>query len=244
MSNRSGLVGAPWFLLLFAFASPMVAQTRAPAPAAFAQRGPVAAASLPVGDWLSAEIARRWSVAADKVELDWGDTPARLIARPADGADLSGGTTDSWVLTIPADGDDASRRLLVRAGVQRALPVAAHEIPRGQMIGDSDVAWADRVEWGPPGAQHDDPVGMQAQRRIPTGETLVEPTVLPGPWVESRDPVEVLFQKGRVTIALRGTALGDGRPGERVHVRLEDGRRVQGRAIGPGRVSLEAGGDR
>ena len=243
MSNRVGWVLAGCVLLLTS-ASPIVGQTRAPAPAAFAQRDLVAAAPLPVGDWLVAEIARRWSIAPDKVQLDWGDTPARLMDRPAEGADLSGGTTDSWVLSLPADGADASRRLLVRAGARRSLPVAAHEIPRGQMIGDADVTWADRVEWGPPGAKHVDPVGMQAQRRIPTGETLVEPTVLPGPWVESRDPVEVLFQKGRVTIALRGTALGDGRPGERVHVRLEDGRRVQGRAIGPGRVSLEAGGDR
>lgn len=244
MSNRVTWSRAGLGVLIMAFASPAVGQTRAPAPATFAQRLPATTSALSVGDWLSAEVARRWSVDPSKVELDWGDTPSRLLERSAVEVDLSGGNSDSWMVTLPANEADGSRRLLVRAGVRRPLPVAAREIARGQMLQDDDITWADRVEWGPPGAELDDPVGMQAQRRIPTGETLVEPTVLPGPWVESRDPVEVLFRKGRVTIALRGTALGDGRPGEQVHVRLEDGRRVQGRAIGPGRVALEAGGDR
>lgn len=244
MSMRSLRFGARCVVLLIALAIPASAQTRAPAPATFAQRSSVERVTAPVADWLAGEVARRWSVDAAKIALDWGDTPARLRARPAEGADLSGGSADTWVLALPADGSDASRRVLVRAGVHRSVPVAAREIARGETLAADDIRWEERVEWGPPGARPDDPVGMRAERRISTGETLAEPTVLPGPWVESRDPVEVLFQKGRVTIALRGTALADGRPGERVHVRLEDGRRVQGRAIGPGRVSLEAGGDR
>ncbi len=241
MSARAGV----WATALSVFVvAPVTGQSRAPAPAEFASLPGAPAPEVAVADWLPAEIARRWSVAASRIEVDWGDTPARLIARGSRGATLSGGATDGWVLTLPADGADAARRLLVRVGVQSPMPVAAHEIDRGSMIGDDDVRWTSQTVWGPPTPAADDPVGMQAQRRVSTGAPLLAPTVLPGPWVRSRDPVEVMFEKGRVTIALRGTALADGRPGERVHVRLEDGRRIQGRAIAPGRVALDPGGDR
>lgn len=223
-------------------AAPVQAQ-RAPAPAALASRdAPVADATL--ADWLPGEIARRWAVAADRIELDWGDTPARIRARAAEGAELAGGTTGAWTVSVPAHADDGPRRVLVQAGLRTRVPTAARELSRGAELTTDDVVWREQVIWGPPGAPLTDPVGLRSQRRISTGETLEEPSVAPGPWVESRDPVEVVYERGPVTIALRGTALADARPGERVHVRLEDGRRVQGRTVGPGRVALDAGGDR
>lgn len=245
MTNRPFVrAGGVWFALLAVCATPVTGQSRAPAPAEFASLPGSVSNEVSVGRWLLGEVAQRWSVAPARLEVDWGDTPTRLVARAAQGASVSGGSTETWVLTLPADGADASRRLLVRVGVRRPTPVAAREITRGAMIGEADVRWVSQTMWGPPTADATDPVGMQAQRRVSTGDPLIEPAVLPGPWVRSRDPVEVLFQKGQVTIGLRGTALADGRPGERVHVRLEDGRRVQGRAIAPGRVALDPGGDR
>lgn len=221
-----------------------VAGQRAPVPAELLHRGAATESAVALAEWLPREIARRWSVDVQRVELDWGDTPTRLRRRSAESPDLNGGTTDTWTVAVPADGDDGPRRLLIRAGLRTSTPVAARELPRGTELVAGDVAWREQVVWGPPAGDPTDPVGLRTQRRIATGESLLEPAVAPGPWVESRDPVEVVFEKGPVTIALRGTALADAQPGERVHVRLEDGRRVQGRTIGPGRVALDAGGDR
>lgn len=240
---RAVLVFAAAILASGFAAVPARAQSpRPPAVATFAAATSVSGA--PIGPWLRAEIARRWAVAPARVELDWGDTPARIQDRPSADAELVGGAADQWVLTLPADADDGPRRVLIRAGVLRATPVATRELDRTAELGPDDVSWTDQVEWGPPQPPAPDPIGQRAQRRIRTGEALLAPAVGPGPWVESRAPVEVVFQKGRVTIALRGTALADALPGERVHVRLEDGRRVQGRATGPGLVALDVGGDR
>ncbi len=230
-------------ILAAAPVAPAQAQ-RAPAPAALASRDVPSAEAAPLSEWLTGEIGRRWAVAPGRIELDWGDTPARIRARAADGAELTGGTTGAWTVSVPAQGDDGPRRVLVQAGLRTRVPAAARELSRGTELTSDDVVWREDVIWGPPGAPATDPVGLRSQRRISTGEALVEPAVAPGPWVESRDPVEVVYERGPVTIALRGTALADARPGERVHVRLEDGRRVQGRTVGPGRVALDAGGDR
>lgn len=230
--------------LMIALAAPASGQVRAPAPAQLVASAESAPAAITLAQWLPTEIAQRWALEADRVEVDWGDTPARVRDRIAAGAELAGGATDSWVLTVPAGDGDAARRVRIDVGVRTLVPIAARELARGTTLAESDLRWTERVVAGPPRGDAIDPVGMRTQRRVSTGEVLDGPAIAPGPWVEARDPVEVVFEKGLVSIALRGTALAEGLPHENVHVRLEDGRRVQGRAVAPGRVALDAGGNR
>ncbi|MEK9509606.1 flagellar basal body P-ring formation chaperone FlgA [Gemmatimonadota bacterium Y43] len=241
MSTRFAPLGAGALVLAVAF--PVAAQ-RAPAPAALVASAETVPAAVTLAEWLPAEIGQRWAIESHRIEIDWGDTPARVRERAAAGADLSGGASESWVLTVPAGDGDATRRVRIDVGIRTRVPVAARELARGTDLADTDVRWTERVVPGPPKGETADPSGLRTQRRVSTGEVLEEPAVAPGPWIESRDPVEVVFEKGRVSIALRGTALGEGLPGENVHVRLEDGRRIQGRVVAPGRVALDAGGNR
>ncbi len=225
-------------------ALPLPAQLRAPAPAAMVSAAEVVPPAPTVDQWVVDEIARRWFVSPHRVEIDWGDTPARLRTRVAEGADLVGGATEGWVLALPPVGDDPARRLRIDVGLRTDVPLAAREIARGTDLTEADVTWVERVVPGPPRGAPADPVGQRARRRVATGEPLDGAAVAPAPFVTARDPVEVVYQKGAVSIALRGTALADGLPGEPVHVRLEDGRRIQGRAVAPGRISLDTGGHR
>lgn len=224
-------------------ALPLQAQ-RAPAPATLVATVETGSPAQSLESWLPEEVARRWGLDPSRIDIDWGDTPARVQQRAATGSDLSGGATEGWVVSVPAGEGDGARRIRIDAGVRTEVPIATRELDRGTDLTASDVSWSQRVVWGPPRGDTPDPVGQRTQRRVSTGEVLVGPAVAPGPWISPRDPVEVVFEKGRVSIALRGTALGEGLPGENVHVRLEDGRRIQGRAVAPGRVALDAGGNR
>jgi len=52
--------------------------------------------------------------------------------------------------------------------------------------------------------------------------------------------VRVTWRRGGVTLAMDGTALGAAAVGQRVRVRTETGRRLEGVAVGPALVQIEA----
>jgi flagella basal body P-ring formation protein FlgA len=80
--------------------------------------------------------------------------------------------------------------------------------------------------------------GMSTRRRVQLGELLRTVDLKPTPLVRRGQPVELVLQRGLVTVTARGIARQEGRRGQIVTVRNEvNGKLVTGRVVGPGVVA-------
>jgi flagellar basal body P-ring formation protein FlgA len=118
--------------------------------------------------------------------------------------------------------------------------VAARAIARGTVLTAEDILTTPHAEQ----QGHEVAVGWVARRRIAEGEALRAPAVAPPRMVESGQPVRVTYTAGGVELSMRGTALGSAAAGERVLVRIDARRRMEGIAVAAGVVSLEDNGRR
>lgn len=184
-------------------------------------------------------VAARWKVAPESVRFEWLDprdsaAPAPAIAaRPA--GDPAAGP--EWLITL-ADGARARR---VRAGVLIAEPHAARDIARGSTLGAADIAADSVVRWGapPPSASREiAAAGWVAHSTILAGALLRAPAVTPPPAVHAGDTVRVIWRGASVVASARGRAAATVAPGEAVAVRLDNGQRIEGRALRPGWVLI------
>ncbi len=211
----------------------------------------IAVAGLPVGaQERDGEPALdvRWALAVQVAEA-WGTAPASVrLEVPADAPALADsvaiepGSGERWVATF-FTGDHLVRRF-VRVGLEQQVPVAASVLPRDHIVTDEDLVTGTRVVWGPPAAPSPDPRGWRTHRRIEAGDALVEPSVRPPLLVRGGDDVEAVFTRGGVVLTIRAEALSSARSGEWVRVRMPSGKRMEGRAMGPGRVVLDTGANR
>jgi len=115
--------------------------------------------------------------------------------------------------------------------------VAARQIARGAAITAADI----RHEAGRPTGVADDAAvapGWVARRVIAEGEPLREPAVGRPPLIRAGEEVDAVWSEGGITLLVRGTAIGAAGAGERVLVRIDGRRRLQGTAIAPGRVRI------
>jgi flagella basal body P-ring formation protein FlgA len=148
-------------------------------------------------------------------------------------------STRRWIVTLW--GPDGPVRRLARVGVVGETAVASRRLERGHEVDEPDLRREFRVHWDrtqPP----IDPVGMVTTRVVEEGEGLVPPSVRAPLLFNGGESVQALFEQGRVQLRLQATALGSARWGEAVHVRLSSGKRMSGRAVGPGLVRLTPGG--
>ena len=101
----------------------------------------------------------------------------------------------------------------------------------GRHIGpaEADVAHTVTVHWGAP-PREGAPVGAGwvTRRVIAAGEALRPPAVAPPVLVNAGEPVQVVARRGNVELTLRARAASSAAAGERVTVRTEAGRRLQG----------------
>ena len=131
--------------------------------------------------------------------------------------------------------------LLLSAGTaaaqtaQPAVPTAARALPRGYALTAEDLVHAE----GPPAAT-DDLVGpgWVTRRAVRAGEPLREPTVAPPPVVLAGEAVEAVWAEGGIEVRVRGTALATAAAGQRVAIRTENRRRIEGVAVAPGEVRI------
>jgi flagella basal body P-ring formation protein FlgA len=80
--------------------------------------------------------------------------------------------------------------------------------------------------------------GMTAQSPITAGEDLRLAQIRPEPLVRQGESVELILERGGVSVTMRGTARENGIQGEMVYVRNElDGRLIRARVTGQGRLS-------
>ncbi|MDX2185042.1 MAG: flagellar basal body P-ring formation chaperone FlgA [Gemmatimonadaceae bacterium] len=116
-------------------------------------------------------------------------------------------------------------------------PVAARVIPRGRILTDDDIAEVPATAGERPMARR--PVsGWISRRLIAAGEPLREPSVTPPVDLLPGDTVKAVRRSGGVTLALRGTALQSASIGDKVAVRVDAKRRLEGTLTAPRLVVL------
>lgn len=116
--------------------------------------------------------------------------------------------------------------------------VAARDLARGETLAAGDIASAA----APAGAAAAPAsvVGWTTRRVISEGEPLLPPAVAPPDLVKAGDPVEAVWRGRTIQLRVKGTAAGSAALGERVLVRVDARRRLEGVVIGPALVELES----
>lgn len=129
--------------------------------------------------------------------------------------------------------------LLAMLALPQALsaqgPVAARDLPRGAVLGTGDIAFSGTR---PDSASGNERVGWVTRRVITAGEALREPAVSPPELVKAGETVDVVWSDGSMQVRARGQATRSGGMGDRISVRIDQRRRLEGVVAGPGLVSL------
>ncbi|HWH82079.1 MAG TPA: flagellar basal body P-ring formation chaperone FlgA [Burkholderiaceae bacterium] len=114
------------------------------------------------------------------------------------------------------------------------------DLPAGHVLTPDDVARA-RVDVAalngaaPPSAEL---VGLRLRRTLHAGTALSAAALEDTPLVARGDDVTLELRSGGVVVESRATALGDGRAGQEVRVRVTGSETLRGRVIGAGRLAL------
>jgi flagellar basal body P-ring formation protein FlgA len=119
----------------------------------------------------------------------------------------------------------------------RKVAVATHALARGAVLGAGDFTYRDTtvrfsLDTNTVAA------GWVTRRVIAAGEVLRVPAVEAPTLVSANQPVELEYEDQNVRLTVRGTATRRGSMGERVEVRTEQGRRMEGVVVAPGRVRI------
>ncbi|MEP6619467.1 MAG: flagellar basal body P-ring formation chaperone FlgA [bacterium] len=142
--------------------------------------------------------------------------------------------------------------VLAQTSEKRAprVAVASHEIARGIVLSHTDIGYVPSLRPANPGAlvasaqaiepatESDSLVGWMTRRLITAGEPLRSPAVTPPQLVKSGDVVDVVFQSESVSVTMRGKATRSAAIGERITVRMDNQRRLDGTVIALGRVRV------
>lgn len=118
------------------------------------------------------------------------------------------------------------------------VPVATRTIARGAVLTANDFEYRDTTFRGPADTNKV-AAGWVTRRTIEIGEVLRAPAVEAPTVISANSPVQVEFSDGGVTLTVAGTATRNASLGERVPVRMEFGKRVEGTVIAPGRVRID-----
>ena len=129
------------------------------------------------------------------------------------------------------------------------VAVASHEIARGVILTPADIGYFPSAVFRAAGgaqapavlelaAAGDTLVGWMTRRLITVGEPLRAPAVMPPVLVKSGDVVDVVYESDGVSVTMRGKATRAAANGERVIVRMDNQRKLEGTVVGPGRVRV------
>jgi flagella basal body P-ring formation protein FlgA len=133
------------------------------------------------------------------------------------------------------------------------VAVAAHDLARGATLGVADIAYANRgalpgrAAHGPaaspaaalePAGAEDPLVGWMTRRVIAAGEPLRAPAIVAPQLVKTGDLVEVVWGQDGIVVTMRGRATRSAAVGERIAVRMDAQRKLEGTVVAPGRVRV------
>ncbi|MBA4070819.1 MAG: flagella basal body P-ring formation protein FlgA [Gemmatimonas sp.] len=136
-----------------------------------------------------------------------------------------------WLLLLATAVPSAHAQASAATGTS-AAPQATRDLGRGHVLAASDIR-ADAPD--PQGPQL---VGWITRRVVRAGEPLRAPAIAPAPLVRAGTPVTVQFVTAGLTVAREGTALTTGAFGDRVHIRLDEHRSLDGVVAGPSMVRI------
>ncbi|TVR50650.1 MAG: flagella basal body P-ring formation protein FlgA [Gemmatimonadales bacterium] len=192
---------------------------------------------------VESEVARRWSVDAAHLVLEWGAGRAGDSGAPLHVELVGSGAGGAWIVDVT--GEVGLERWSFRAGVVTERWTAARELLRGHVLAEEDLQRETVVRWGPPSERGEAPEpGWVTRRGIREGEEVRRPLAAPPELVRPGEPVEVRVRRGAVTLLLVGEARNAGAMHDRIRVRLPTGRMVVGRLGNGGVVEIEHGTDR
>ncbi len=191
--------------------------------------------------WVRAALAEQWGVLPEALVLEWGTPRGGTLPEGLAPVGLLGSGRDGRLVVSlgPAAGGKESFSLLLRAGVSSLQMVSSRTLERGEALKEGDVEYQTLTRWGPPeGSERSPEVGWIPQRRIAKGEALRSPMLRPPLLVVSGQPVRAVWAGSGVEVALQGTAVSSGSMGDRVFLRTDSGRRLEGVVDGPGLVRI------
>lgn len=146
---------------------------------------------------------------------------------------VSSGQAQSGLAQAPAPA-------AVAAGVA-TYPVAARDLARGEVLAQTDIR---HLAFPDDEVPRDDApasvLGWTTRRVISAGEPLRPPAVSPPDLVRAGETVQAVYRGRTIVLRVTGTAAGSAAMGERVLVRVDARRRLEGVVIGPGLVQLES----
>jgi len=232
-STRFGIVPALLGLLL-AIPSQGLSGSDAKAPVA---QDPFQKAQAAVLALLSAH----WEVEEGELFLEWGEAALKAIPQRFNVVELLGsGGKGHWVVAFDdVGGEDGRVQLVLKAGVYVPVPVARRPLSRGKTLEEGDIRYESQLRWGDP--RDREPMaetGWEVRRPLRTDEVLERPAVAPPKVVHSGKPVQIVWERGALSVTVIGRAAGTAEMGETVYVRTESGQRLRGIASGPGRVRI------
>jgi flagella basal body P-ring formation protein FlgA len=157
---------------------------------------------------------------------------ALLAASPAGAQELAAAGPGATAPTVGKAAPSAATWLVAARDLERGETLTAEDFTRVPVPADAGA-----------GAGDDAPqelIGWKTRRVIAEGEPLRAPAVAPPDLVNAGEPVEAVFRGRTVVLRVKGTAAGSGAMGERVLVRIDARRRLEGVVIGPALVELES----
>jgi flagella basal body P-ring formation protein FlgA len=186
---------------------------------------------------VAAAFGARWHVAPRDVRLVWGRATGAGVPDPTAGFVLLPAGGGWFSLVVPARGAPDTVHWPVRAGVAESVLVARHALARNVALAAADVRDSVIVQWGGPSRAHRGRLGWRTQRPIAVGEPLTTPAVDAPPLIAAGDSVQFVWARPGIRIVLPGIAVGRAvASGDRLIVRLSQGRTLAGIAAGPHRV--------
>ena len=146
---------------------------------------------------------------------------------------------------IMTDGTNGQTALPVAGKVliKRHLPVLAHRLESGTLIGPNDIDWIDAAdERVGAGAitEANDLIGRELRHTINDSEVLHTADIMPARLVKRGALITMKIESGLMTLTAQGRALQDGTEGETVNVtNTASSRMVQATVTGPDTVTIK-----
>lgn len=135
-----------------------------------------------------------------------------------------------WTIHIPA-----------QVSIFRELPVAARDITRGERITAADILWETINISGLRQSYHtsaEDIIGQEVKRNLGQGLPFITTSLDAPTLVRRGDMVDLQSKAGGIMVSASGTAMTDGRLGQKIRIRNNQSDRiVTGTVIASGKVS-------
>ncbi|WP_183167841.1 flagellar basal body P-ring formation chaperone FlgA [Azomonas macrocytogenes] len=158
------------------------------------------------------------------------ESPAQPVGRVTVQIRCAG--TNSWTVFVPA-----------RVRLYRKVVVAARPLQRNTVLGNLDVALAER-DIGLLSQGYlidlDQVLGSKLMRPLPIDQTLSPSALALAETVRKGDHVVINATSGGMNVRMMGEALAGGAPGQQIRVKnLSSGRMLKARVTGPGQVEVD-----